>query len=190
MPKFHCPHCHTRISAEPEQAGQVAPCPACQQGFLVPMVDEGVAVPLVPAVVALPPTLPAQAPRPAASRVKRIHVLAIVALMLSLLGVASYSFPKLMPWYVPTPEAPAPPMLSAKQFAAQEVQKLIHSADGKPCVPCKGTGRAPKSCPLCIGRGTIETNSGHIVLCPDCKGTSSVPGPCPVCKGSGVFRIP
>ncbi|MBE3563570.1 MAG: molecular chaperone DnaJ [Hydrogenibacillus schlegelii] len=68
------------------------------------------------------------------------------------------------------------------------------------CDACGGTGAragtAPKACPTCGGRGTVEsvqrTPFGQIVTrrtCPTCGGSGRVIAePCPVCGGTGRVR--
>lgn len=92
----HCPHCNCRISAGWEQAAKVASRPVCQRAFVVPdATQDTAAVPLMPQAwmpLASPVPLP-QTRRP--STVKRVHALAVVAMMFSLLAVANYWCPSL-----------------------------------------------------------------------------------------------
>jgi molecular chaperone DnaJ len=64
------------------------------------------------------------------------------------------------------------------------------------CHTCNGTGAAPgsapKVCPRCGGRGSLEDNQGLFSFshpCPECGGRGLVVDkPCPTCHGSGVER--
>ncbi len=66
-----------------------------------------------------------------------------------------------------------------------------------PCDACGGTGEEKgatrTTCPVCNGKGVIETSKGFIRFsstCPNCKGKGVIVPPCKVCGGTGVIRKP
>ena len=64
------------------------------------------------------------------------------------------------------------------------------------CDDCKGTGAEkgtkPKTCPDCLGRGTISISQGFFAVnrtCPRCFGRGSIIEKiCPICKGSATVK--
>lgn len=65
------------------------------------------------------------------------------------------------------------------------------------CSTCGGSGAAPgtapKTCPVCQGRGVTTQNQGFFALsqpCPRCGGNGTVvENPCPTCGGQGVTQV-
>jgi molecular chaperone DnaJ len=62
------------------------------------------------------------------------------------------------------------------------------------CSSCGGSGSqpgtSPRSCPTCMGRGSISQGKGFMQFsqtCPTCRGTGTInPNPCRTCNGRGV----